>query len=364
MSNPPPLPPQGDDSVLAYGERQPKLSAMALTSMILGIIGVVTLLCAGIGLLPGIVALILGIISLVAINREPQRLGGKGFAIAGIVLGGMSFLALPLLIAILLPSLGRARELANRGTCSANLRGIVQSMAVYGVDNMDAYPVVPFAPYNSANAGTGPALAVSGTPAQAVESMYKPGSPVAGAPLAGPWILVMDGSIATRQFLCKSDKDGTAPAMSSDSTGSNYVQFQADNQISYSFDYPYTHDGKVGGWWRNETDASLPIAADMAPLTGTGKPKRDVAAPGTRAGNSGNHGGEGQNVVFGDNHVEFKNSSAVGQGGDNIYTLSGMAGGAPVGVAPKVGPLDVDGTPGNYDTVMVPERDLDTGKLW
>ena len=47
-----------------------------------------------------------------------------------------------LLIAILLPSLGRAKEMANRGTCSANLRGIVQSMAVYGASENDAYPVV------------------------------------------------------------------------------------------------------------------------------------------------------------------------------------------------------------------------------
>ena len=43
-----------------------------------------------------------------------------------------------LLIAILLPSLGKARELSNRSVCAANLKGIVQSMNVYGNDSQDA----------------------------------------------------------------------------------------------------------------------------------------------------------------------------------------------------------------------------------
>src|ERR1700742_2561355 len=47
-----------------------------------------------------------------------------------------------LLIAILLPSLGKARELSNRSACGANCRGIMQSFNVYAADNGDAYPTV------------------------------------------------------------------------------------------------------------------------------------------------------------------------------------------------------------------------------
>ena len=43
-----------------------------------------------------------------------------------------------LLIAILLPSLGKARELSNRSVCAANLRGVTQSLNVYAADNADA----------------------------------------------------------------------------------------------------------------------------------------------------------------------------------------------------------------------------------
>ena len=46
-----------------------------------------------------------------------------------------------LLIAILLPSLGKARELANRGACAANVRGILQSAMVYAKEQSDAFPL-------------------------------------------------------------------------------------------------------------------------------------------------------------------------------------------------------------------------------
>ena len=39
-----------------------------------------------------------------------------------------------------------------------------------------------------------------------------------------------------------------------------------------------------------------------------------------RVGNSPNHGGDGQNVLFGDGHVEFTGHPYVGVAGDNVYT--------------------------------------------
>src|SRR4051812_10411727 len=48
-----------------------------------------------------------------------------------------------LLIAILLPSLGKARELANRSYCSANLTGIIKAMVIYSAEQTnDSYPTV------------------------------------------------------------------------------------------------------------------------------------------------------------------------------------------------------------------------------
>src|SRR3981081_3086251 len=45
-----------------------------------------------------------------------------------------------LLISILLPSLSRARETANRVTCGSNLRQIGQAMMLYANENTGTYP--------------------------------------------------------------------------------------------------------------------------------------------------------------------------------------------------------------------------------
>jgi hypothetical protein len=60
-----------------------------------------------------------------------------------VVLGGQqsTMLASPaLMAAILMPSLGRARELSNRGYDAASLRGIAQSCMIYSADHSDKLP--------------------------------------------------------------------------------------------------------------------------------------------------------------------------------------------------------------------------------
>ena len=57
-----------------------------------------------------------------------------------------------LLISILLPSLNRARETANRVKCSSNLRQIGQALLLYSNDNKGNYPkCVQNSPPNGAN---------------------------------------------------------------------------------------------------------------------------------------------------------------------------------------------------------------------
>jgi len=113
---------------------------MAITALVLGIVSLPTA-CVLIGPLLGLVALILGIVALVRVNKRPVEYGGKGMAIAGICCGAASFLlVLPLALSITLPSLSRARELAKRAVCSANLRGIGQSCQIYAGNNAGWFP--------------------------------------------------------------------------------------------------------------------------------------------------------------------------------------------------------------------------------
>ncbi len=65
--------------------------SLAVASMITGIVGlVVGTFC--LGPLPGIVALVLGLVALNQIKKFPNKIGGKPFALIGVVLGSLSIL--------------------------------------------------------------------------------------------------------------------------------------------------------------------------------------------------------------------------------------------------------------------------------
>ena len=85
--------------------KQPS-QGLALASMITGIAGL--LLGGCLGPLPGIAAVIMGLVAQSQIKREPDKYGGKPFATAGVVIGGVSiaFYGLLLLFFILSRAFG------------------------------------------------------------------------------------------------------------------------------------------------------------------------------------------------------------------------------------------------------------------
>lgn len=322
-----------------------------------------------------------------------------------------------LLIAILLPSLGKARELSNRSACGANCRGIMQSFNVYAADNGDQYPTVIGA--NSAgvyNGGTPGAPAIGETSAagayttadNCISGMYTSGGAVsqtnqAGNVMACAWLLVLKNYTSPKQYLCKSDPVGSATAANLTSTNGNafYQNFnsnsggQQDFTYSYSFAYPWTTNGTIaaatpastGSWWRNTTDSSLPIMSDMAPLNGSGT-NPTCSTPGTanggvpspggsaqpKAWNSPNHQREGQNVGFADGHAEFVRRADIGQNNDNIYTQNGSNGaGGGTTAPPNIGTAVsaqgsvagantyIGGASAPFDVVMCPVANVATG---
>jgi len=80
----PPAPP-----ALPYlSHRSQPSSNLALASMITGIAGLVLAGCFG--PFPGIVALVLGLVALSQIKKSPEKFGGKPFATAGVIIGGIT----------------------------------------------------------------------------------------------------------------------------------------------------------------------------------------------------------------------------------------------------------------------------------
>ncbi|MEA2708784.1 MAG: hypothetical protein QOF78_1385 [Phycisphaerales bacterium] len=133
----PPYPGAGGAAAVGYGGYQPAqgqgANGLAVASLVLGIIGIF------VPILPGIVAIILGIVALNK-TRDP-RVGGRGLAIAGISVGAISMIiSVGCMASILLPSLGRARETANRVKCNSNMRQIGLALLLYGNDNRGVYP--------------------------------------------------------------------------------------------------------------------------------------------------------------------------------------------------------------------------------
>jgi hypothetical protein len=76
----PPPPPYRPNKQPSHG--------LALASMIVGIAGMVLGGCFG--PLPGLVALVLGLTALSQIKKSPDQVGGKPFAIAGVIIGAIS----------------------------------------------------------------------------------------------------------------------------------------------------------------------------------------------------------------------------------------------------------------------------------
>jgi hypothetical protein len=356
---PPQVPPHGDPLSYDSPNARPRSSGMAIASLVLGILSVPLMCAFGLGVLTAIVGIVLGILAIAAINRNPMKVGGKGLASAGMAASAGSFLLIPLMIAMLLPSLGKARELSNRSVCAANLRGISQSMNIYAADNNDAYPIISkVGGYSLASGGTGTPQADAD---KTILSLYKSPEP---SVTQNMWLLVLTGQVAPKQFLCKSDPAPTIPA--SAAVGADYqINFNngsgapSDYAYSYSFAYPWTQTREIGGWWKNMTDASLPVIGDMNPLAGTGSPAASPHTPTGREANSFTHQRDGQNIGYGDGHAEFLRLPNVGQSNDNVYSSNGGVP-SPAGAAfgggavPAVGK---GGTAGNWDIVLVPAAD-------
>jgi prepilin-type processing-associated H-X9-DG protein len=108
-------------------------SGAAIAALILGIVG----MCVP---LLGVGAIICGAVGMSKTSKDP-RLGGRGMAIAGLVLGIVGTLfSCGIIPSILLPSLNRARETANRVKCASNLKQIGSAILLYSNENRGAYP--------------------------------------------------------------------------------------------------------------------------------------------------------------------------------------------------------------------------------
>ncbi len=256
-----------------------------------------------------------------------------------------------LLISIMLPSLGKAKEMANRAYCAANMRSTAQQMWMYSQDN-STFPICkpPDAANSYVNGWTAAPSAYNSADALALVL-----TDTKGVALSALWMLSLRGT-PPKVFYCKSDRFVVGPANQIGNNNMFYANFQDQFQESYSIVYPWT-GASVSPNWRGNLESTYPVMSDMAPLTGTNNKDTTKAKGSTnKAYNSSNHDDAGQNVSFGDAHAEWCVNPYQGVAGDNIFT-TGMG-------AQQAAGLNSVGTPVSVtDVVMVPVRDTASGSM-
>ncbi len=114
----------------------PKTSAMAVTSLVLGVLGLFT--CG----FTALFGLILGIIAMVKVKNSGGKLSGNGLALAGVIVSGVFLFLMPLMIlpAMLLPALAAAKQKAQEINCVNNEKQLALAIRIYSGDNKDKFP--------------------------------------------------------------------------------------------------------------------------------------------------------------------------------------------------------------------------------
>ncbi len=128
---PPPLSPTAS---VAASAAPPKMSGMAVTSLVLGILGIFS---CGITALMG---LILGIVAMVRVKNSGGKLGGGGLALAGTIVSGIFLFMLPIFAAMLLPALASAKQKAQEIKCFNNEKQLALAMIIYSSGHTNQFP--------------------------------------------------------------------------------------------------------------------------------------------------------------------------------------------------------------------------------
>jgi prepilin-type N-terminal cleavage/methylation domain-containing protein/prepilin-type processing-associated H-X9-DG protein len=233
----------------------------------------------------------------------------------------------------------------NRVRCASNLRHIGQAILLYSNDSKGPYPRTKY-DVSQADHPTAYTGVESNDP-------FSPACPQVNDVSAALFLLLRTEDVTSAVFICpatglKPDDYGGGTHRSLEK-----ANFPSGKTLSYSYADPYPSEAAAAkGYGLNQgLDPTFAVVADMNPGTPalTQLTLQSTAAE-MRNGNSSNHSGDGQNVLYADGHVEFQNNPFCGMGRDNIYTYGASGtqanGGGGTGILGS--PVDVN------DSVLLP----------
>lgn len=248
-----------------------------------------------------------------------------------------------LLVSILLPALGRARELAKRVQCASQLKGLGNAIAMYHNDYDDQNPRPWSQLPTTSGFGTGYYNAGNNNITKQRFCLTPPWSNWNSIGTVGGclYLLVRHEGVAPKVFLCPSAKNDTEMDLEYIRTinaniedWDELVDFESGYALSYSMNDPFQNAMSAS------SDSAMALLADKSnkfdtssfivnadagtsphfATTGFWTDEGDPIA-GTKAhGNSNNHDTEAQNVLFQGMYVDRYEKPDVGIASDNIYT--------------------------------------------
>jgi len=280
-----------------------------------------------------------------------------------------------LLISILLPSLNRARETANRVKCGSNLRQIGQALLLYSNENKQAFPRTY---YDSANSTYTLATSLGNLGSNTSDPFLGPATTKVGENNipAALFLLLRTQEISSEVFTFPSsnaEKDTFGGGTNTALNKSNFSGIAASpafvtNVLSYSYANPYPGAAALSAGYKlnNSMSPEFALMSDINPgkaitqQAGVTDPtllRITSSSQQMKAGNSANHDQDGQNILYADGHVEFANQPFVGIDKDNIFTVSDAdpaTGKSPTNYTTTT----VRGAPtGPNDSVLLPDDD-------
>lgn len=256
-----------------------------------------------------------------------------------------------LLISILLPSLNKAREQANRIKCASNLRNIAQHGFMYANNEVRNGGKFPRTYFNSASGLDNSLKGGNGaTPTSKSFDATSPTTPVGTNNTQASFFLLLKVMDLTPDvFVCPSssaersyvglDVQGYA---NWDGNGKKYI-----DQNSYSYNCPFPTAAAIAAGWKFDTTLSpdYPFASDINIGNGTVLANGDTSTKSSvttvnfndsrrdmAKANSNNHLNEGQQVAYCDGHVEWQTTPFCGvQRPNQIFKDNIFAAGIPTG---------------------------------
>jgi|GEM_PF-726326 len=214
----------------------------------------------------------------------------------------------------------RTREIANRVECAANLKQMGNAFLLYANENRGLFPRVVSDYSGKVTFYTHPAK--DKDDAEPADPFGKDAKPDTNDLTAAMFLLIRQEGLTGDVFVCPSTTDKV-----DDFAGkavNQRMNFSSPYNLSYSIVNVYpTQDAIKNGYKTFITafSSDFATAADLNPGADLLLKLTPTASAAEQAkGNSQNHMGDGQNVLFADGHVDFFRTPLCGVDHDNIYT--------------------------------------------